>query len=182
MLTEMTRGLAAAACVLALASCEPVLTSTLDNCNPASCSGCCNSGRCEPGSANGACGGQGLACVVCPVNTKCRGATQQDLECRPLTDVGIACSTAEPCPSPLTCLSSLPGGYCIRNACPCSQGEVCIAGVCRKACINNTECRSGYMCSVAPGTSLLACAFDCRTQPALCPSGTTCQTASGLCG
>lgn len=182
MWTELSRWSAVAACLLTLASCDPVLTSSLDNCNTASCSGCCNAGKCESGSSDLACGGQGLACVACPVNTKCRGATQQELDCRPVTDVGTACTQAAPCPSPLTCLTSLPGGYCIRNACPCLDGEICILNVCRKACTKNTECRSGYMCSVAPGTSLSACAFDCRTQPALCPSGTTCQTASGVCG
>jgi hypothetical protein len=81
--------------------------------------------------------------------------------------VGDPCTTAKDCLGRL-CLSA-PGGYCSvsctiggPNGCP--AGSLCIrdavalgAHACLRSCVNERDCRTGYLCQKVSGSDVPVC-------------------------
>lgn len=106
-----------------------------------------------------------------------------------LTTVGTECDDATDC-GDATCLlgferlgaeefdgSLFPDGYCSMTGCTadaqCGEDGGCLArpddlgGVCLETCSGPTDCRDGYTCAVAPGSTdtRMFCVFD---EPEIC--------------
>ena len=109
-------------------------------CTPASCpDGCCDGNQCRPGTANGACGIGGVACVTCPNGTGCQNGT---CVCTPAS-CPTGCCDGNVCrggSSNTNCGSG--GATCVA----CTGNRVCCGGACKlpvgAACSGNGNCCS----------------------------------------
>ena len=144
------------------------------------CSGCCQAGVCQAGTADSACGSAGGACAVCSGAQTCQSGT-----CRaPALLIGGKCTTNGDCGTGI-CAPDVPGGgYCTQDcsSSSCPTGSRCInAGsfkLCLESCSVSSDCRSEHLCFSYPGGNL--CLPKC-TQDSDCDSY-NCDAAIGTCG
>jgi len=79
--------------------------------------------------------------------------------------VGLSCTTKDNCVPGQICYQA-PGGFCTRgcteagNSIDCPSGTICIAfdadnQVCSPTCSSNGDCRDGYQCVEAGGTTAI---------------------------
>lgn len=123
----------------------------------------CRSGVCQTGCVTDA---------ECQAGESCQGGG-----CT-ARGIGAACTTPDECDSG-SCAKSLPGGYCTQgcaSAADCPTGTECVTyggqSFCFDACLNNGDCRAGYVCS--GGVCDRACTGD-----ADCAGGEVCR--DGAC-
>jgi hypothetical protein len=137
--------------------------------------GCCATGRCATGIANGVCGNNGAACGACANGT-------------PTCSAGGACTTACGQTGDGTC----GGGTCCQNNACVAQGPTacgpscltCVGNLVGLACVNGAcgcktvaDCPMGYACDTLTNKCTLACASSVDTA---CNGG-CCDPTSGTC-
>jgi hypothetical protein len=138
-----------------------------------SCAGCCNKGKCEPGTDNAACGINGGFCDVCGGAAKCT-AGQCVLACDPSTCTGC-CDAKGECQTGTTAAACGSGGVTCA-ACSGAQqcvGNQCIESSCKASCA--TGCCTTAGCQ--PGNTATACG----TGGNACTSCGTLACVSGAC-
>lgn len=138
-------------------------------CDPADCPGCCDGDACLAGTADGACGSGGLACLPCPPREAC-----QDGRC---AGCGVANCAAGCCSGPFCVVPSgvacgIDGQAC--RACG-DAGDGCADGAC--TCGGGAPCGDGQRCVEG------ACRCDAASCPDGCCDGDAClASAWGHCG
>ena len=159
-------------------------------------------GFCRNGGSNFACGTSGAACQMCGMGDSCNAGT-----CGPPPDAGTAGAIGSPCMGNNDCPggfcipestfigpTGIPGGYCSAQcdaAGGCPTGAVCttqnVFGANQQVCMAEcagvgtpSTCRTGYVCTATGTTGY--CRSDCGNGSlAACPTGQTCDVATGLC-
>jgi len=139
------------------ASCDSArraCATSMTECGPVNCAGCCAGGACLSGTEPANCGSHGAQCSNCAAT----GAA-----C--LADAGAGCGPARPAKCDY---------YSCRNGC-CDANGVCQSGASSSACGNGggtcAVCRAGQGCSALQ---------VCQCTPESCPSG-CCDVVSGSC-
>ena len=171
------RLLVLAATATVLASCSSGSGSSGGGCS--NCSGCCQNGVCQPGTAVNACGTGGGACTSCGSGDSCvLGACQGAAVPEP----GDKCAANADCGSAGICAADVPGGgYCTQDctSAACPSGSTCVplassVKLCLRACQGSSDCRAEHVC--LSNLCLPKCTAD-----ADCVSS-NCNVSTGLCG
>lgn len=157
----------------------------------ASAPGCCVDGRrCAAyvsGGPTHCCRDEGGACTIADGTGCCGSLSCISGICRGRP--GSACASNAECSWNGVCLPEslgYPMGYCVpscltnRTECT-SAGGVCQNEFCLRACDATRACRTGYRCSLIPGSSTGYCYPSCVTSPSICNSGNRCDSATGAC-
>ena len=143
------------------------------SCSPSNCTGCCLGNTCVSGTARSACGGRGLACVVCQGNEKCENkkCVPYSGKCDQFTCPTGCCKDSKCMPGMTNQACGIGGKLCVT----CSPDKTCIGGACGvpgKCSISNcTGCCSGSSCK--PGTTSQFCGKGGQPCSA-CGSGEQC--------
>ena len=147
--------------------------------------------------------GGGVAGSKPPAITCGTGTVEKDGECvavdggmtrppRVKAPIGAGCELPSDCESNFCALGATsPGGLCTVLGCdmdnPCPVGSTCYqvakgTNVCMPYCDTAAECRTedGYNCQPLYTNGINICAPSCTLTNA-CPSGTNCNSTSGLC-
>jgi hypothetical protein len=173
------------------------------SCGPANCAGgCCDeSGVCQLGTDQGACGMGGAKCAVCAVGTSCSGHA---CSCGGGGGACLGCCTGsggcvtaghDTCgANGAACSACGDGQECVNGACVCDPTS-CPTGCCNgNTCVTTgqdaTQCGAGgAACNTCSSTQACvsgACACTQASCPGGCCSGATCldgtQQSGSACG
>lgn len=152
------------------------------------CAGCCDGGTCLAGTADNACGRNGVACGICPAgaDTCCnRGCVDTETDEANCGSCGNACAGGEVCTGGVCrCTpASCPSGCCDGDRCrngtttqfcgagggiciACTGGDSCCAADCVNTQTDEANCGAcGNVCNPAR---------TCEGGQCACPAGTTC--------
>jgi hypothetical protein len=149
-------------------------------CSAANCTGCCGAdGKCNAGTTNSACGGNGFACTACTGTSKCnanRICENQGCDaatCPGCCDANGVCqmSSSSHCGyNGFTCVTCGSGQTCDINSKTCTSPQSCTSANCNGCCGADNACHSGNT-PTSCGFSGFSCS-DCT--PGKCLSG-ACQ-------
>lgn len=168
--------------------------------------GCCASGRCAAGTANGACGNDGAMCSACANGTPtCSAAGMCTAACGQPNDG--TCGTQTCCQrnacvqqgptscgaNCIDCTGNAAGSGCVNGACGCTLPTDCPPGFacdtqtnsCTQGCNANTTACNGGCCDIraracAAGNSNLFCG-NTGAQCVTCSGATPTCNADGTC-